>query len=209
MFDKVNDSGQHKDFSTGSKRDTDKGKGWPHLIPTLFLRRLSQHYQNGASKYGKGNWQKGQPLSRYIDAIMRHTWGFMEGDFSEDHLAAIAWNSAAIMWTIEEIAAGRLPRELDDMGIMEAYEQYKNEHTVTATVTADKISFNTITYESINTHSLEEIEKAELEQWCANYIEDIRPRPKSLSYIRYKGIPWDHIPAHIKKLILKHSKDAI
>ena len=36
------------------------------------MRRLAQHYQNGAKKYAKNNWRKGQPISRYYDSAMRH-----------------------------------------------------------------------------------------------------------------------------------------
>src|SRR5687768_7035505 len=38
-FEEVKDSGQRTDFGTGAVRDMQKGKGMPHLLPTLALRR--------------------------------------------------------------------------------------------------------------------------------------------------------------------------
>ena len=57
----------------------------------------------------------GIPLSRYQDAITRHTLSAAEGDKSEDHLAAVAFNVAGWMWTLDEIEAGRLPESLNDL----------------------------------------------------------------------------------------------
>lgn len=114
-FDKVNDSGAREDFSTGSRRDTRDGKGRFDLITPVGLKRLAVHYENGAKKYGDRNWEKGQPVSRYLDSGIRHFYAYLGGDRSEDHLAAAAWNALAAIHTIEKCAAGELPRELDDL----------------------------------------------------------------------------------------------
>lgn len=114
-FTAVLDSGKRQDFSTGSRRDTAEGKGRPDLIPTLLLERLAQHFENGAVKYGDNNWQKGQPLSRYYASAFRHLLKVKEGQEDEDHLTAAIWNLQAIMWTLEEVRAGRLPLELADL----------------------------------------------------------------------------------------------
>lgn len=127
LFDKVKDSGVRQDFITGSRRDTQQGKGRPDLMPIEALRRLAVHYENGAAKYGDRNWEKGQPLSRYYASAMRHLWAFMDLDFSEDHLSAISWNAFALVATIERIQKGVLPRELDDIGFLDAYEDYQRE----------------------------------------------------------------------------------
>lgn len=108
------DSGERQEYDTGSKRDTREGKGRFDLIPTMPLRRLAGLYERGASKYGDANWQKGQPLMRYVDSLMRHTNNLVSGEPTEDHLAAIAWNAFGYMWTLNEIECGRLPKELDD-----------------------------------------------------------------------------------------------
>lgn len=114
-YTKVEDSGLRQDFSTGSVRDTRKGKGRFDLIAPYSLKRLAIHYENGARKYGDRNWEKGQNLSRYLDSAMRHLNTFIAGSRVEDHLAAVAWNVFSYMQTEKWIDEGRLPKELNDM----------------------------------------------------------------------------------------------
>lgn len=115
QFDAVRDSGARQDFGTGSVRDTRKGKGRFDLLPPYALLRLAQHFENGAEKYGDRNWEKGQPLSRYLDSAIRHILAYLGGDRSEDHMAAAAWNVLAHIETQYRIAQGRLPQDLDDL----------------------------------------------------------------------------------------------
>jgi hypothetical protein len=89
-------------------RDVRKGKGGFDLIPTLFLRRLARHFENGAEKHGDHNWERGQYLSGFIDSAMRHLVSLMEGQKDEDH-------AAAFMFTAHGIATGKLPAALDDI----------------------------------------------------------------------------------------------
>jgi len=114
-FDKVQDSGERREFSTGSVRDKREGKGRFDLIPTIALKRLAQHYENGAVKYGDRNWEKGQPLSSYMDSLIRHAYAFMGGDRSEDHLSAIAWNAMSVIFTEEMIRTKKLPESFNDL----------------------------------------------------------------------------------------------
>ena len=114
-FDKVNDSGKREEFTTGSKRDTRIGKGRFDLISPIALKRLAKHYENGAVKYGDRNWEKGQPLSRYMDSLIRHAYCLLEGKRDEDHASAIAWNAFGYIHTEELIEKGLLPKELNDM----------------------------------------------------------------------------------------------
>lgn len=137
QFNNVKDSGERQEFDTGSKRDTQDGKGRPDLIPIEPLRRLAKHYENGAKKYGNRNWEKGQPLSRYYASAMRHMWDYMEGDYSEDHLAAAAWNIFSMIATQERIIAGKLPKELDDIGAIQAYEDHLLEEGSKQFITVD------------------------------------------------------------------------
>lgn len=108
------DSGARQEFGTGSVRDLPTGKGRYDLIPTEPLRRLAGLYERGAAKYGDRNWEKGQPLMRYIDSMMRHVNCLVAGEPEEDHAAAIAWNAFGYMQTLAAIEAGRLPGELDN-----------------------------------------------------------------------------------------------
>lgn len=114
-FSEVKDSGARQDFSTGSKRDTRKGKGRYDLIPAYPLQRLAKHYENGASKYFEWNWILGQPLSRYIDSAMRHLNDIKMGKNDEDHESAVAWNIFSYIETKRLIEEGQLPEELNDM----------------------------------------------------------------------------------------------
>ena len=113
--DSLRDSGQRQEFDTGSVRDIREGKGRFDLIPPYSLKRLAQHFENGAVKYGDRNWQKGQPLSRYLDSAARHLYAFLGGSRDEDHLAAVTWNAMAVIWTEEQIRLGNLPEELNDL----------------------------------------------------------------------------------------------
>ena len=130
-FTAVRDSGKRQDFVTGSKRDTQDGKGRFVLIPSIPMRRLAKHYENGSAKYGDRNWEKGQPLSRYLDSCERHLQAVKDGLDDEDHQSAVSWNMFAFMYTLEMIRAGLLPKELDDMTPtwerMKAYNQYVKE----------------------------------------------------------------------------------
>lgn len=100
---------------SGAQRDSRKGKGRFDLIPAIALKRLAQLYERGAEKYGENNWQKGQPLSWYIDSAARHLNDFMAGDRSEDHITAVAWNAFGYVTTEARIKLGILGSELDDV----------------------------------------------------------------------------------------------
>lgn len=113
--DALPDSGDRTNFSTGAVRDAMQGKGLPSLIPPQAIIRLARRFEDGAEKYSRNNWMKGIPLSRFQDAIQRHLLAAAEGKTDEDHLGAVLWNAAAWIWTEDEIAAGRLPAELDDL----------------------------------------------------------------------------------------------
>lgn len=97
------DSGDRREFPTGSVRDRDSSKSRPDLISPWALERIGHLYRRGAEKYGDRNWEKGQPVSDITASLFRHLIAYMEGDREEDHLAAIAWNAIAIMH-FEELA---------------------------------------------------------------------------------------------------------
>ncbi len=116
-FDHVNDSGTRQEFSTGAVRDAQSGKGRYDLLLSLshMFYRLARHFENGAVKYGDDNWRKGLPLRRFIDSAFRHLCQYVNGGEDEDHLTAAIWNLMCHGETMNEIKAGRLPAELDDM----------------------------------------------------------------------------------------------
>lgn len=118
MSNTLPDSGGRTEFATGAVRDAMAGKGQPSRIPPDFIRSVARRYEDGAAKYpdsnGKPNWMHGIPLSRYLDAICRHSLQMAEGDTTEDHVGAVGWNAASFQWTLAQIEAGKLPKELDD-----------------------------------------------------------------------------------------------
>lgn len=113
-FDSVVDSGQRREFDTGSRRDITDGKGRFDLLPFIAIMRLAKHYENGAVKYGDHNWRKGQPISVYINSGLRHFFKGILGWTDEDHWSAVVWNVCSIIETLEMIERGKLPAKLDD-----------------------------------------------------------------------------------------------
>lgn len=170
---KILDSGVREEFSTGSVRDTQEGKGRMDLLPLCdlvevfnneyvksillylhsfecivdvrilhdVLRKFSachshsvsvrnpmyidtqdsdqsrdeqqiqadcadmilevgKHYEEGAKKYSERNWEKGQPVSRYLSSAIRHFLKYVAGYEDEPHDRAFVWNILAIMYTM-------------------------------------------------------------------------------------------------------------
>ena len=58
----LKDSGQRTEFATGALRDMHEGKGDMVSLPWEAILRLSRHYEEGAKKYGRWNYQKGIPV---------------------------------------------------------------------------------------------------------------------------------------------------
>lgn len=108
-------SGERQEFSTGSRRDTQAGKGRYDLLPPEAIRRYAQLLERGAARYGDRNWELGQPFSRVISSMLRHAFQAAAGHDDEDHLAAVMFNAAALITMQERIAAGALPAELNDL----------------------------------------------------------------------------------------------
>lgn len=115
----IPDSGTRTNFSTGAVRDAATGKGLFSRIPPIALRKLAIRFEDGSIKYPDGehgpNWMRGIPLSRFFDAIQRHSISAAEGKTDEDHLGAVLWNASAWAWTENEINEGRLPVTLNDL----------------------------------------------------------------------------------------------
>lgn len=109
------DSGARSEYATGAVRDASDGKGMPHMIPPIAIRKMAKRFEDGAKKYARNNWMKGIPLSHYQDSAMRHLMQWSEGDESEDHMGAALWNLACAAWTEDAIQKGELPAELDDL----------------------------------------------------------------------------------------------
>lgn len=109
------DSGERRAFATGSQRDAATNKGRFDLLSPMVTRRDAGLMERGAVKYDARNWEKGQPLSVFLDCAMRHMQKHLMGYRDEDHLAAARWNIGGMMHTEHQIARGFLPAELDDL----------------------------------------------------------------------------------------------
>lgn len=104
----LKDSGNRQSFESGAVRDIQHGKGRFDLLPFEGLEALCQVFEAGSMKYGDRNWEKGMPVSRFIDSMVRHAVKAANGWTDEPHLAQAAWNALCAI-TI----AARYP-ELDD-----------------------------------------------------------------------------------------------
>ena len=111
----LKDNGTRCKSETGALREVKTGKGRFNLISPLALRRLAAVYEKGGAKYSDRNWEKGVPLSQFVDSAMRHINQWREGYADEDHLAHAAWNLFALMHTIDCINCDELPASLNDV----------------------------------------------------------------------------------------------
>jgi len=109
------ESGEERKFDSGAKRQAAGGKGIPSLFPPDAYLDVCKHFEDGAIHYGGRNWEKGLPLSSYIDSLERHIAQEKMGFIDESHDRAMAWNAICYLATKLRIKAGILPRELDDL----------------------------------------------------------------------------------------------
>lgn len=111
----LKDSGERQEFDTGAKRDVQSGKGRYDLLPPAAVFALARVFEEGAKKYSARNFEKGMPLSRFIDSLLRHIFKHLEGHRDEPHMAQAAWNAMAYIHTAMMIERGLLPEELNDL----------------------------------------------------------------------------------------------
>lgn len=109
------ESGKEREFNSGAKRQHAEGKGTPVLFPGDAYLEVCKHFEGGAVHYGGRNWEKGLPLSSYIDSLERHIAQEKMGLTDESHDRAIAWNAICYLATKLRIQAGILPAELADL----------------------------------------------------------------------------------------------
>ena len=109
------DSGSRRKFKTGAQRDRAIGKGRLDLFPPRAIIAVSKIYEAGCIKYGDRNWEKGQPLSWYLDSCLRHLMKWEMGEIDEPHLWQAGWNIMSLIETHERIKEGILPWELNDL----------------------------------------------------------------------------------------------
>lgn len=111
----IKDSGNRSVFSTGAQRDLGEGKGRLDLLPFRALIEVAKIFEEGAIKYKERNWERGLPLSRFVDSALRHLAKYMQGWKDEPHLAQASWNLLCLIETQMRIEEGILPNELNDL----------------------------------------------------------------------------------------------
>jgi hypothetical protein len=111
----IKDSGNRQKFSTGAQRDIQTGKGRFDLLPPAAILAVARVFEEGAKKYEARNFEKGMPLSRFIDSALRHLFKHIEGYRDEPHMAQCAWNILAYIHTATMINRGILSEELNDL----------------------------------------------------------------------------------------------
>jgi len=111
----LKDSGKREKMKTGSQRDSREGKGRYDLSTPRAEMAVAKIMEAGAKKYGERNWEKGQPLSRYLDSTIRHLNYWRQGKKDEPHLWQTLWNLSCLVETNERIKEGLLPKSLNDL----------------------------------------------------------------------------------------------
>lgn len=87
------DSGNRREFETGSKRDISEGKGRFDLLPWAAIMEVAKHCENGSKKYGEHNADGyGIPTHSFADSALRHMAKYLDGWEDENHIVAAAWN---------------------------------------------------------------------------------------------------------------------
>lgn len=100
------DSGQRQEFSTGMVRDTSADKPRYDLIWQPGIKRVAELMARGASKYSARNWEKAstqEELDRFKESALRHMYQWLEGDRTEDHMAAVVFNLFGAEFVLEKL----------------------------------------------------------------------------------------------------------
>jgi len=84
-------------------------------MPWTALFLVSRIYENGNKQRGIRNWEKGMPISEYLDSAMRHITRYLSGERSEPHLSQATWNLLGALQTAVWVKAGLRPKELNDL----------------------------------------------------------------------------------------------
>lgn len=112
---KLHDSGERRTFKGGAVRDRGDLKPRPDLISPHAQMREGMIMTLGGQKYELRNWEKGMPISEFLASAQRHIEKCKLGETDEDHIAQARWNLGAAIHCEEEIKAGRMDPEFDDM----------------------------------------------------------------------------------------------
>jgi|SRR5918911_2515278 hypothetical protein len=85
-------------YENGATRSEQKPRY--DLIPLVALKRLAERLTMGAGVHGEDNYKRGGDAF-WRDTVnhgLEHYLKWVDGDRSEDHLAAVMCNIAMMMW---------------------------------------------------------------------------------------------------------------
>lgn len=82
-------------YESGATRSADAEGTRYDLLSPVALRAYAERMALGVASHGERNWERGVPMSAVIRHLMRHLVQWLDGDKSDDHLAAVLWNAAA------------------------------------------------------------------------------------------------------------------
>ena len=160
------ETGERRKFSTGATKQASSGKGRPSLVPGDAILEVSKHSEEGATIHGERNWEKGIPLSVWLDSAERHLQQLKMGMTDEPHARAFAWNALVYLATKLRIENGLLPAELDDMPVYTTLEERLDKQEIGVTDEVAKEFGLTKTIEEvveINEELAEEFKKEQIE----------------------------------------------
>lgn len=119
-LDDIDEEDDTRYFSSGARRDSDKGKHKFTYLPFDILGRVADHYEEGAKKYGDHNWRKGIPSTTIMDSLLRHVAAYYQGQDDEDHLSAIVFNTLCLIYNEDKMTDNEevydLPKWWKDRG---------------------------------------------------------------------------------------------
>jgi hypothetical protein len=115
MAAELKDSGARQSFASGAVRDTATGKPRLALLPPWALFAWGWIMDAGAIKYAARNWEKGMPITRYLESAKRHIEAYMAGFRDEPHLWQALWNIGGAVHTQILVYIGAYPAEFYDV----------------------------------------------------------------------------------------------
>ena len=122
-------------FATGSRRDSLRDKPQVERLCFSALEKISEVHWYGDSRYGRGNWRKGQPASCVASSLLRHLFAWLrgvnddtgEGGSNMNHLLHVSWNAIFLvfMFVVYPKKFDHLDDRQDDFGeyVSEAYKE--------------------------------------------------------------------------------------
>lgn len=86
----------------------DNGKAKLSWVPLSAIEGISKVMEMGAAKYGKDNWRTCTDMSRYLDALLRHTYAYVNGEHYDkesgfSHMDHVLCNAAFIKELTKEV----------------------------------------------------------------------------------------------------------